>query len=246
MRKLFTGITVAGAMLLGLASSASAASFTFDFCPAAGTECTEDSITKAQVKFDEILSGTDPNDYNVTLTITGGDAGFIDELLLSIGNLKYPSDFASVGAITSDSAKPYSGPANDNIPGCGGAPLSGNDFCFFTPGNGDGEVSGSGITNTFTFTVNLNDAAPAITASTGMNFRFELENSTGGNLGIFSPEGQYNTTTTSTTSTTTTTTSTTTNNTTTSPSTVPEPGILALLGAGFGAAAQRLRRRRNG
>jgi hypothetical protein len=37
---------------------------------------------------------------------------------------------------------------------------------------------------------------------------------------------------------------TTTNTTTTTPSTVPEPGLLALLGAGLGMTAQRLRRRR--
>jgi hypothetical protein len=40
-----------------------------------------------------------------------------------------------------------------------------------------------------------------------------------------------------------TTTTSTTSTTTTTPSTVPEPGLLALLGAGLGAAAQRLRRR---
>jgi hypothetical protein len=43
--------------------------------------------------------------------------------------------------------------------------------------------------------------------------------------------------------TTTTSTTSTTSTTTTTPSTVPEPGLLALLGAGLGAAAQRLRRR---
>jgi len=41
------------------------------------------------------------------------------------------------------------------------------------------------------------------------------------------------------------TTTTTTNTTTTTPSTVPEPGLLALLGAGLGIGAQRLRRRQN-
>jgi hypothetical protein len=246
MRRLFTGITIAGAMLLGVATSASADTFTFNFCPAAASECTGDQVQTAQLSFAEIANA-DPNDYTLTATITGGPAGYIDELLISIGSLQFAGSTSTTDDFTqftlvsvTPSNGNYTGPYSDVIPGCSTDAPGTNDACIAATG-GLGNVSGSGLTSTFVFTVNLVDTATAITSTTAMNFRFEFEDANGNNLGIFSPEGVNNTTTS-----TTTTTTTTTNNTTTSPSTVPEPGILALLGAGFGAAAQRLRRRRNG
>jgi hypothetical protein len=247
MRKLLTAVTIGGAMLLGLTSSASASTFTFDFCPAATVQCTTNSVTVAQLKFDEIANA-DPNDYTLTATVTGGPSGFLDELLVSIGNLTFAGassttdDFTSItlNSVNGGSVGNFTGPWSDNVPGCTADVPGQDNFCVAsTAGNGLGVASGSGVTNTFVFTVNLVDTLGAyINSSTAMNFRFQFEDANGTNLGIFSPDGVNNTTTT-------TTTTSTTNNTTTSPSTVPEPGMLALLGAGFGAAAQRLRRRRS-
>ena len=52
-----------------MATRAEAAAFTIDFCPEDDT-C-PDGVTEASLTFDEILTGTDPNDYNVTATIVG-------------------------------------------------------------------------------------------------------------------------------------------------------------------------------
>jgi hypothetical protein len=88
-RKMFRRVLVAFAFAtfaIGT-TQASAAAFTFQFCPSA--ECTEDGLTSATLRFDELLATADVNDYQLTATILGGPTGStLDEILISVSNFR--------------------------------------------------------------------------------------------------------------------------------------------------------------
>ena len=71
-------------VFMGLAPRAHAGAFTINFCPG-GDGCPA-NVTGARLTFDEILTGNDPNDYYLTIQITGG-AGtpqYVDSVQFSI------------------------------------------------------------------------------------------------------------------------------------------------------------------
>src|SRR5688572_957197 len=103
-------------------TQASAAAFTFQFCPS--TECTGDNVTSATLRFDELLGTADVNDYQLTATLVGGPTGStLDEILISVSNYK-ADDYTTLtlnGAPNGTAA--WSAPTFDNIPGCTDLPL---------------------------------------------------------------------------------------------------------------------------
>src|SRR6266536_2523812 len=94
-------LTVAILGFLLRAASAQASAFTVNFCPADASCPT--NITEASLTFDEVLIGSDPNDYIVTIKIVGG-AGtpeFIDSVQFSIGTIATPGEYESKPSLAS-------------------------------------------------------------------------------------------------------------------------------------------------
>jgi hypothetical protein len=100
MKKVFLGAAVLAAGLLS-ATSAQAASFTIDFCPEDST-CPA-GVTEASLTFDEILGTTDPNDYDLTIVITGDASSptWIDAVQFAIAGVATPGGYESKPALQS-------------------------------------------------------------------------------------------------------------------------------------------------
>src|SRR5688572_19138214 len=75
------------------ASAAQAATFTINYCP--GDASCPANLSEASLTFDEILTGADPNDYNVTIAIVGGPGApqFIDTVQFSIAGVDTPTGY---------------------------------------------------------------------------------------------------------------------------------------------------------
>src|SRR5262245_55807772 len=88
------------AVVVGLgmaaAAKAEAASFTVNFCP--GAASCPNGISEARLTFDDVLSGTDPNDYTVTIKIVGNatSPAFVDSVSFSIDGAQTPGSYEAL------------------------------------------------------------------------------------------------------------------------------------------------------
>jgi len=193
-----------------------------NFCPG-GKGCPT-GVSEASLTFSEILKGSDPNDYLVTIKIVGNSSSptYIDEVGFSIDGISTPSGYESLPTISSAPTTNYSAPWSiyfDNIPDCGGAPSSSQMVCAQSTGNG----ALTNGTNIWTFVVDLSGTTP-LSAGMTANLRaqfLDLQNGRVKNAGILSPGGGVLTV-------------------------VPEPGSLVLLSGGLFLLARIARRRPRG
>jgi hypothetical protein len=229
-------VFVAGTIAL-MPTQADAASFTVDLCDANALECTEDNLLEASLTFDEILSGTDPNDYTLTMTLTGeaGATGFIDQVSFTINgvdNVTGDTGYEVKPTVTSPAGWTVYYDNVSNATSCTSDTNQSQEVCANSAGSG---VTTEGV-NTWIWDVNISDALGAIGVGTGLNLRAHFLTAAGAPGGNFSPGG-----TTVTTEVTTTTDITTV---ITSTENLPEPTLLTLLGAGLAGVSLRMRRRK--
>lgn len=246
MRKSTTLIAF-GALVasLALARSGQAATFSVNFCP--GANGCPNNVTEARLTFDEILTGSDPNDYELTIKIVG-DAGapqFIDSVQFTITGVQTPSGYESKPTLTDAPAQGaawsiYWDQVAGNPTDCSSDTLQGQGVCAGSTGNG---ASTDG-TNIWKFLIDLEDQESALHVGSAVDLRVHLlkYNPQGRivNGGVMSPEGGG---TLETGSNETGTNETSTNETSTNETgTVPEPATLALFGVALATGARRLRR----
>jgi hypothetical protein len=201
------------------APAAAAQIININYCP--GDSTCPAGVTEARLTFDEIAN-SDPNDYLVSIKISGdGSAPFyVDEVSFKI-------DSAQVGdyeVLPSLISAPVPGSPwltyFDNVSGSTSSCISNTgqqQAVCSQSGPGDLLNYGAPLQNqtlTWTFLVDLNDSEGPLSASSAVNLRAQFLTESGKNAGILSP----------------------------TPSPVPEPGTLALLGIGGSLAAIRRRR----
>lgn len=242
MRKSTTLIAL-GALVasLALARTSEAAAFSIDFCP--GANGCPANVTEASLTFDEILSGSDPNDYELTIKIVGGAGApqLIDSVQFTITGVQTPSGYEARPTLSDAPAQGaawsvYWDQIAGNPTDCSTDTLQGQGVCAGSTGNG---ASTNG-TNIWKFLVDLDDNESPLHVGSAVDLRVHFlkygEKGQILNGGMLSPEsgGTLETGTTETS-----TNETSTNET----STVPEPAELSLLGVALAFGARRLRRR---
>lgn len=209
--------TIAATLLL--ASPAMAATIIdIDYCPG-DTTCP--AGVKANLTFEDYVNPldlNDPNDYLVTITISGDSTApyYVDEVSFKIDSAQI-SDYEKLPVLQS---APLPGAPwlvyFDNVSGSASS-------CVANTGQQQAVCSQSGPGNllnygaplqnqtlTWTFLVDLKDSEGLLSADSAVNLRAQFLTESGKNAGILSP--------------------------------VPEPGTLALLGMGVSLAAIRRRR----
>jgi len=100
MKKAILGAAILATGLF-TATSARAASFTVDFCPADST-CPA-GVTEASLTFDTIDGTLDPNDYDLTIKITGDATSptYIDTVQFAIAGVATPGGYESKPSLQS-------------------------------------------------------------------------------------------------------------------------------------------------
>jgi hypothetical protein len=193
-----------------------------NFCP--GDSTCPAGVTEASRPFTEIINADpndyDPNDYTVTLVISGDSSApaYVDEVSFKIDSAKV-SDYEFLPTLSS---APIPGSPwivyFDNISGSASSCVAdtGQQQAVCSQ-SGPGNASNYGAplpgqTLTWTFLVDLNDSEGALGADSPVNLRAQFLNADGSNAGILSPER----------------------------TSVPEPSILTLLGSGLGLLAAGL------
>ena len=166
------------AVALMMGRSAEAASFTVNFCP--GDSTCPTGITEARLTFDEILTGSDPNDYNLTIRIVGNSSApkYLDEVSFSSSGVATPGGYEFLPTL--NSAPTGGSPWNvffDNVnggPGCGAPPASSQEVCAQSTGYGPSAQQ----VNEFKFLVDL---AGTFTLGVGTtaNLRAQFLNASG-------------------------------------------------------------------
>jgi hypothetical protein len=242
MRKSTTLIAF-GALVasLALARSGQAATFSVNFCP--GANGCPGNVTEASLTFDEILTGSDPNDYELTLKIVGGagEPQFIDSVQFTITGVMTPTGYEAKPTLTDaptngDPWSVYWDQIAGNPTDCSSDTLQGQGVCAGSTGNG---ASTDG-TNIWKFLIDLDDQESALHVGSAVDLRAHFlkigPHDKIQNGGMLSPEaGGYLETGSNETST---------NETSRNETgTVPEPAALSLLGLGLAATARRLRRK---
>jgi PEP-CTERM motif-containing protein len=191
MKRLLLSL-IAIALMAFTASPASADPVSINFCP--GDPTCPVGVTEASLTFEEILGG-DPNDYNVTLRITGDSTApaYVDEVMFKVSSAQI-SDYATHPTL---STAPTTGtpwiPYFDNVSGSPGSCTSDTGqqhaVCGQSgPGNSSnfgGELTGE--TLIWTFNVNFVDSFGTIGLDDGLLLRAQFLTSTGRNAGILSP-----------------------------------------------------------
>ena len=218
--KLLQSALLATIIAVVLAAPAVAAPIiNINYCP--GDATCPAGVTEARLMFDEIVGG-DPNDYLVTIKISGDGSApyYVDEVSFKIDSAQV-ADYEVLPSIVS---APIPGSPwkvyFDNISGS-------TSSCIASTGQQQAVCSQSGPqdplnygaplrgqTLTWTFLVDLNDSEGPLSATSQVNLRAQFLTESGKNAGILSPI----------------------------PSSVPEPGTLGLLGIGAALAAIRRRR----
>jgi PEP-CTERM motif-containing protein len=218
-----SGLAASVAIVLGMASTASAAPFLVaNFCPQ-NLSCPA-GLTQASLSIEANLGSVDLNDYFVTATFTGNGSApaYLDMFSFTIAGASTPAGYTSV-TLQSAPAGVTWGTFYDNVnnsPGaCTGTTNQSEEVCT----NSLNPAIGAPLTSntlTFSFLVDLAGTFQ-ISPTNGLNLRAAFNNSSGGNAGILSPDGNY-----------------------TTGGTVPEPTSMVLFGlAALAAARARAARR---
>jgi hypothetical protein len=154
MRLLSSALLVAG-FGLGLATTANAASYTVNFCPADAT-CPA-GITEASLTFFERMDTVDVNDYFLDLTIVGSAAApqFVDIVSFRIDAVGVPAGYEVLPSLVSAPAITWS-TYFDNVSGNDGACTSNTGQQQAVCSNGDGPGAAmQSVTNVWRYDVDL-------------------------------------------------------------------------------------------
>jgi hypothetical protein len=218
-------LVLAGLVAFGLhATPASADSFTFTFCP--GDPTCPSGVTDARLTFNNIsplLDPSDPNDYLLTISITGNSAApmYVDELSFSIPGVQTPAGYESVSlqsdTVTGDPWTVFYANISASKDSCTSNTGNSQEVCIQSdPALTTANPNPFGAVlpgNTLTWTLIVDLAGSVVLSDTSSaNLRAQFLDANGKNAGILSP--------------------------------VPEPSSLLLLSSGFGVVAITAVRRR--
>jgi len=214
-------------------TKAAATTFTLDLCDVNAAECAGDNLTEASLSFTTIDGTADLNDYDLIMTLIGTGTDFINAVSFTINGVDNVT-----GATGYETQPTVVGPGGgwtayydnvSNATSCTSDTNNSQEVCASSVGPGE-SVDG---TNTWTWFVDISDALGVIGGGTGLNLRANFLTAAGGPGGNFSPGGGIVSTTTDVVTTI-----------ITDTEDLPEPTLLALLGAGLAGVSLRLRQRK--
>lgn len=175
MRTLLSAFSVL--VLLGTATTASAASFTVNFCP--GDSTCPAGITEASLTFFERMDTADVNDYFLDLTIVGTAAApqFVDIVSFKIDAVGVPAGYEALPTLVSAPGgtgtwQTYFDNVSGNAAAC--TTNTGQQQAVCSNGSGPG-TSMQSITNTWRYDVDLSGSF-LLTAGAAVNLRASFVN----------------------------------------------------------------------